>query len=91
MTAAHCLHSKDLEDQDEFDDITIILGMVDIDDDLDNRLQIKAKKNVRVSHYRFAKNFVRKRSEMTHDIALLELVEPVSWDDYPHIRSVMQC
>ena len=88
MTAAHCLHSEDLEDQDEFDDITITLGMVDIDNDFDNRLQIKAKKNVRVSHYRFAKNFVRKRSEMTHDIALLELVEPVSWDDYPHIRSV---
>ena len=88
VTAAHCLAPDSLDAGDELDDITVTLGMVDIDDDLDNRLQIKAKKNVRVSHYRFAKNFVRKRSEMTHDIALLELVEPVSWDDYPHIRSV---
>ena len=88
MTAAHSLAPSSLDTDDEFDDITITLGMVDIDNDLDNRLQIKAKKNVRVSHYRFAKNFVRKRSEMTHDIALLELVEPVSWDNYPHIRYV---
>ena len=90
MTAAHCLHSKSLED--EFDDITIILGMVDIDDYLDSRLVVKVKKNMRVIHYRFVDALsLRKRSEMTHDIALLELVEPVSWDDYPHIRSVMQC
>ena len=86
MTAAHCLHSKSLED--EFDDITIILGMVDIDDYLDSRLVVKVKKNMRVIHYRFDKDFSYTRSEMTHDIALLELVEPVPWDNYPHIRSV---
>ena len=88
MTAAHCLAPSDLDTNDEFDDITITLGMVDINDDLDSRLEVKAKKNVRVSHYRFAKNFVRKRSEMTHDIALLELEDPVPWGEYPHIRSV---
>ena len=88
MTAAHCLAPADLDTNDEFDDITITLGMVDINDDLDSRLEVKAKKNVRVSHYRFAKNFVRKRSEMTHDIALLELEDPVPWGEYPHIRSV---
>ena len=91
MTAAHCLAPAALDTNDEFDDITITLGMVDINDDLDSRLEVKAKKNVRVSHYRFTRKFMRTRSEMTHDIALLELVKPVSWDDYPHIRSVTQC
>ena len=90
MTAAHCLAPDSLDANDEFDDITVTLGMVDIDDDLDDRLEVKAKRNVRVSHYRFAKKHTTKRSEITHDIALLELVEPVSWDKYPHIRSVVQ-
>ena len=89
MTAAHCLAPDSLDANDEFDDITVTLGMVDIDDDLDDRLEVKAKRNVRVSHYRFAKKLTTKRSEITHDIALLELVEPVSWDKYPHIRSVV--
>ena len=87
MTAAHCLAPDSLDAGDELDDITVTLGMVDIDDDLDNRLQIKAKKNVRVSHYRFTRRLTKTRSTMSHDIALLELVEPVPWDEYPHIRS----
>ena len=88
MTAAHCLAPASLDAEDEFDDITITLGMVDIDDDLDSRLEVKAKKNVRVSHYRFARRLTRTRSTMTHDIALLELEDPVPWGEYPHIRSV---
>ena len=35
MTAAHCLAPAALDTDDEFDDITITLGMVDINDDLD--------------------------------------------------------
>ena len=88
MTAAHCLAPASLDAEDEFDDITITLGMVDINDDLDSRLEVKAKKNVRVSHYRFARRLTRTRSTMTHDIALLELEDPVPWGEYPHIRSV---
>ena len=88
MTAAHCLAPAALDTNDEFDDITITLGMVDINDDLDSRLEVKAKKNVRVSHYRFTRRLTKTRSTMSHDIALLELVEPVPWDEYPHIRSV---
>ena len=88
MTAAHCLAPASLDAEDEFDDITITLGMVDIDDDLDDRLEVKAKKNVRVSHYRFTRRLTKTRSTMSHDIALLELEKPVPWDEYPHIRSV---
>ena len=87
MTAAHSLAPSSLDTDDEFDDITITLGMVDINDDLDSRLEVKAKKNVRVSHYRFTRRLTKTRSTMSHDIALLELEKPVPWDDYPHIRS----
>ena len=65
------------------------LGMVDIDDDSDQRYEVKARKNIRVTHFRFKKMLMNKSgSKMIYDIALLELERPVPWEDYPHIRPI---
>ena len=72
--------------------ITVVLltstfqGMVDIDDYTDERLEVGAKRNVRVSHFMFENELDNKASKMIYDIALLELEEPVVWTEYPHIR-----
>ena len=63
-------------------------GMVDIDNDHDNRFEVKAKRNVRVTHFRFKKKLNTKQSMMTFDIALLELERPVPWEEFPHIRPI---
>ena len=63
-------------------------GMVDIDNDHDNRFEVKAKRNVRVTHFRFKKRLNSKESMMTFDIALLELERPVPWEEFPHIRPI---
>ena len=65
------------------------VGMVDIDDDSDQRYEVKARKNIRVTHFRF-KNMLMNKSggKMIYDIALLELERPVPFEDYPHIRPI---
>ena len=60
--------------------------MVDIDDYTDDRLEVKAKRNVRVSHFMYENRLANRASKMIYDIALLELEEPVVWSEYPHIR-----
>ena len=63
--------------------------MVDIDDDSDQRYEVKARKNIRVTHFRFKKMLLNKSGgKMIYDIALLELESPVPWEDYPHIRPI---
>ena len=62
--------------------------MVDIDDYTDDRLVVKAKRNVRVSHFMFENRLDQTVSKMTYDIALLELETPVCWSEYPHIRPI---
>ena len=62
--------------------------MVDIDDYTDDRLEVKAKRNVRVSHFMFENILDQMVSKMTYDIALLELETPVCWSEYPHIRPI---
>ena len=63
--------------------------MVDIDDNYDDRYEVKAKRNIRVTHFRFKKMLTNKSgSKMIYDIALLELERPVPWEDYPHIRPI---
>ena len=63
--------------------------MVDIDDDSDQRYEVKAKRNIRVTHFRFKKTLMSQSgSKMIYDIALLELESPVPWKDYPHIRPI---
>ena len=48
--------------------------MVDIDDDSDQRYEMKARRNIRVTHFRFKKMLMNKSgSKMIYDIALLEL------------------
>ena len=65
------------------------VGMVDIDDDSDQRYEVKARRNIRVTHFRFKKMLMNKSgSKMIYDIALLELERPVPWEDYPHIRPI---
>ena len=64
------------------------LGMVDIDDDSDQRYEVEARKNIRVTHFRFKNNMKSKQSMMTFDIALLELERPVPWQEYPHVRPI---
>ena len=64
------------------------VGMVDIDNDYNNRYEVKARENIRVTHFRFKNNIKSKVSMMTFDIALLELERPVPWDDFPHIRPI---
>ena len=65
------------------------VGMVDIDDDSDQRYEVKAKRNIRVTHFRFKKMLMSQSgSKMIYDIALLELESPVPWKDYPHIRPI---
>ena len=65
------------------------VGMVDIDDDSDQRYEVKAKRNIRVTHFRFKKMLMNKSGgKMIYDIALLELERPVTWKDYPHIRPI---
>ena len=64
-------------------------GMVDIDNDYDNRFEVKAKRNIRITHSRFKKMDPRsKQSMMTFDIALLELERPVPWEMFPNIRPI---
>ena len=60
--------------------------MVDIDDRFDERLEVKAKKNVRLSHFMFENRLNRPSSKMVYDIALLELEDPVIWHQHPNIR-----
>ena len=63
------------------------VGMVDIDDDSDQRYEVKAKRNIRVTHFRFKKMLMSQSgSKMIYDIALLELEDPVIWDQHPAIR-----
>ena len=63
--------------------------MVDIDDDSDQRYETEARKNIRVTHFRFKKMLTNKSgSKMIYDIALLELERPVPWEEYPHIRPI---
>ena len=63
--------------------------MVDIDNDHDNRFEVKAKRNIRITHSRFKKIDPRARQSMsTFDIALLELERPVPWEEFPHIRPI---
>ena len=103
VTAAHCLvpHKDNFDDitvilgeTSEYgvgcDIITSYnVGMVDIDNDHDNRFEVKAKRNIRVIHSRFKKMDPRsKQSMMTFDIALLELERPVPWEEFPHIRPI---
>ena len=65
------------------------VGMVDIDDDSDQRYEVKAKRNIRVTHFRFKKMLMSQSgSKMIYDIALLELERPVPWEEYPHIRPI---
>ena len=65
------------------------VGMVDIDDDFDQRYEVKARRNIRVTHFRFKKMLTNKSGgKMIYDIALLELERPVPWEDYPHIRPI---
>ena len=65
------------------------VGMVDIDDDSDQRYEVKARRNIRVTHFRFKKMLMNKSGgKMIYDIALLELERPVTWKDYPHIRPI---
>ena len=65
------------------------VGMVDIDDDSDQRFEVKARENIRVTHFRFKKMLMNKSGgKMIYDIALLELERPVTWKDYPHIRPI---
>ena len=63
--------------------------MVEIDNKYDDRFEVKAKRNIRVTHFRFQKLDRRsKTSKMTFDIGLLELERPVPLEDYPHIRPI---
>ena len=64
------------------------LGMVDIEDDSDERYEVKARENIRVTHFRFKNNMKSTQSMMTFDIALLELERPVPWENFPHIRPI---
>ena len=65
------------------------VGMVDIDDDSDQRYEVKARRNIRVTHFRFKKMLTNKSgSKMIYDIALLELERSVPWEEYPHIRPI---
>ena len=64
------------------------VGMVDIDNDYNNRYEVKARENIRVTHFRFKNNIKSKVSMMTFDIALLELESPVQWAEFPHIRPI---
>ena len=65
------------------------VGMVDIDNDHDNRFEVKAKRNIRITHSRFKKiDPGSQQSMMTFDIALLELERPVPWEEFPHIRPI---
>ena len=63
--------------------------MVDIDNKDDNRFEVKARRNIRLTHPRFEKLDKRSReSKMEFDIALLELERPVPFEEYPHIRPI---
>ena len=64
------------------------VGMVDIDNHYDNRYEVKARENIRVTHFRFNKMLNTRISKMTFDIALLELERPVPWAEFPHIRPI---
>jgi len=61
--------------------------MVNINNDHDNRFEVKAKRNVRNTHHRF-KKIKSKQTVITFDIALLELERPVPFEEYPHIRPI---
>ena len=61
--------------------------MVDIDNNHDNRFEVKARRNIRNTHHRF-KKIKSNQMKMTFDIALLELERPVPWQEYPHIRPI---
>ena len=63
--------------------------MVDIENGYDNRYEVKARENIRVTHFRFKKMLkYQMSSKMTFDIALLELERPVPWEEFPHIRPI---
>ena len=63
--------------------------MVDIDDKYDDRFEVKARRNIRVTHFRFKKMLMNKSGgKMIYDIALLELERPVPFEEYPHIRPI---
>ena len=65
------------------------VGMVDIDDDSDQRYEVKARRNIRVTHFKFKKMLMSQSgSKMIYDIALLELERAVPWEKYPHIRPI---
>ena len=62
--------------------------MVDIDNHYDNRYEVKARENIRVTHFRFKNMLKSTQSMMTFDIALLELERPVPWEKFPNIRPI---
>ena len=64
--------------------------MVDIDNKYDDRFEVKAMRNIRVTHFRFKriKSQNQKMFLSTFDIALLELEKPVPFGEYPHIRPI---
>ena len=64
------------------------VGMVDLNNDSDLRYEVKARENIRVTHFKFKKMLKSRTSKMTFDIALLELERPVPWEEYPHIRPI---
>ena len=61
--------------------------MVIINNDDDNRFEVKAKRNVRNTHHRF-KKIKSKQTMISFDIALLELERPVPFEEYSHIRPI---
>ena len=63
--------------------------MVDIENKDDNRFEVKARRNIRVTHFKFKKMLMlQSGSKMIYDIALLELERAVPWEKYPHIRPI---
>ena len=87
VTAAHCLkqHSYDGDIEDVYDDITVILGEHDIQDETESRTFVsKVVRREARPHPRF---FIRRgQGTVKFDIGLLMLETPVDFEAYPHIR-----
>ena len=91
--------------EDYYDDITITLGrshawplsniqslltsgVANIEND-EGRFQVKAKRNIRISHFQYLNKLGNKKgSLLSHDIGLLELERPVPWSAFPSIRPI---
>ena len=61
--------------------------MANIEND-EGRFQVKAKRNIRISHFQYLNKLHLTESLMSHDIGLLELERPVPWSEYPLIRPI---